>query len=369
MLCTVSGSPSHTRSVVPIARALAARGHEVLVAAPPNLAALFADEPVRAEGVLGGFEAGLRKALTDAPSLDPMATLLRLSVTSIPADEAERVLPIAREFRPDLVLRDDAELGAILVAERLGVPCVTLPGGLVNVVDPEMMRSALSDHVQIDLPTLFPDGRIDYVPGEFSFTVAPAPPARAYRQPVLTRPGEQLPGWLPEGPLVLVAMGTALTMPLPGAPRTIDATARLRAMAEELSEVDCSAVVVTAGLDVAGVPLPSNVHVTPSVPQPLVLEVADLFLTHGGYNGIREALRSGVPMVVWPGVADQPSNAVRVEELGLGLRIDGPEHVRSACTRVLSEPGFVARARQAKRAVLALPDLDEAVTDLEKLGA
>ncbi|WP_156050376.1 hypothetical protein [Allokutzneria albata] len=77
-------------------------------------------------------------------------------------------------------------------------------------------------------------------------------------------------------------------------------------MAEELSDVDCSAVVVTAGLDV---------------------------------------------------------------ELGLDLRIDGAEQVRAARTRVLSEPSFAARAGRAKRAMLALPDLDEAVTDLEKLGA
>ncbi|WP_143261906.1 glycosyltransferase family 1 protein [Allokutzneria sp. NRRL B-24872] len=178
VLCTVTGSPSHTRSVVPIARALAARGHEVLVAAPPNLAALFADEPVRAEGVLGGIMAGLRAALAEDPSLDPMTTLLRLSVTSIPADEARRVLPLASDFVPDLVLRDDAELGAVLVARELGVPCVTLPGGLVNAVDPEMVCSALSEHVQIDLQTLFPDGRIDYVPTEFSFTVTSAPVAR-----------------------------------------------------------------------------------------------------------------------------------------------------------------------------------------------
>ncbi|WP_344878683.1 glycosyltransferase [Allokutzneria multivorans] len=369
MLCTVTGTPSHTRSLVPIARALAARGHEVLVAAPPNLAALLAEEPVRAEGVLGGIMTGLRAALADDPSLDPMTTLLRLSVTSIPADEAQRVLPLARDFAPDLILRDDAELGAILVARTLGVPCVTLPGGLVNAVDPELVRSALSEHVQIDLPTLFPDGRIDYVPTEFSFTVTPAPIARAYRQPVLARPGEQLPGWLPDGPLVLVSMGTALTVPLPGRLGTIDPTSRLRAMADALSEVDCSAVVVTAGLDVASVPLPPNVHVAPTVPQPLVLEVADLFLTHGGYNGVREALRAGVPMVVWPGVADQPSNAARVEELGLGLRVDGPEQVRAACARALSEPSFAARAKQAKRAMLALPSLDVAVRDLVELGA
>jgi hypothetical protein len=67
------------------------------------------------------------------------------------------------------------------------------------------------------------------------------------------------------------------------------------------------------------------VHVTDSVPQPLVLEAADLFVTHGGYDGIREALRSGVPVVVHPQNQDQPHNAARVAELGLGVAVTDPD--------------------------------------------
>lgn len=64
--------------------------------------------------------------------------------------------------------------------------------------------------------------------------------------------------------------------------------------------------------------IPPNVHVYKSVPQLKVLEMADVFVTHGGMNSVSEALFYGVPMVVIPFVSDQPVNARGVEKLGVG---------------------------------------------------
>ena len=68
--------------------------------------------------------------------------------------------------------------------------------------------------------------------------------------------------------------------------------------------------------------IPENVHVYSFVPQAQVLKQADLFVTHGGMNSISEALICGVPLMVIPFMADQPVNARRVEELGLGVQMD-----------------------------------------------
>lgn len=68
--------------------------------------------------------------------------------------------------------------------------------------------------------------------------------------------------------------------------------------------------------------IPENVHVYSFVPQVQVLKQADLFVTHGGMNSISEALICGVPLMVIPFMADQPVNARRVEELGLGVQMD-----------------------------------------------
>lgn len=46
---------------------------------------------------------------------------------------------------------------------------------------------------------------------------------------------------------------------------------------------------------------------------------ARAFLTHGGTNGVYEAIYHGVPMVGIPMFADQPDNMVHVKAKGAGL--------------------------------------------------
>ena len=68
--------------------------------------------------------------------------------------------------------------------------------------------------------------------------------------------------------------------------------------------------------------IPKNFRVYQTVPQLSVLRQADVFVTHGGMNSVSEALFYGVPMVVIPCIADQPTNARRIEELGLGKYLE-----------------------------------------------
>ena len=68
--------------------------------------------------------------------------------------------------------------------------------------------------------------------------------------------------------------------------------------------------------------IPENVYIYPSVPQTQVLKQADVFVTHGGMNSVSEAFTHGVSLVVVPFMSDQPVNARRVEELGLGVQLD-----------------------------------------------
>lgn len=66
----------------------------------------------------------------------------------------------------------------------------------------------------------------------------------------------------------------------------------------------------------------SNIHIYSSVPQLQVLEMADVFVTHGGMNSVSEALAYGVPMVIIPFVSDQPVNARCIELLGVGKAME-----------------------------------------------
>jgi MGT family glycosyltransferase len=57
------------------------------------------------------------------------------------------------------------------------------------------------------------------------------------------------------------------------------------------------------------------------VPQPAILPLVDLVITHGGNNTVTESWYFGKPTVVLPVFWDQYDNAQRVHELGLGARV------------------------------------------------
>ena len=57
------------------------------------------------------------------------------------------------------------------------------------------------------------------------------------------------------------------------------------------------------------------------LPQPAILPLVDLVITHGGNNTVTESWQAGKPMIVLPLFWDQYDNAQRVAELGLGVRL------------------------------------------------
>jgi len=81
--------------------------------------------------------------------------------------------------------------------------------------------------------------------------------------------------------------------------------------------------------------VPDNIHIYSSVPQVEVLELADVFVTHGGMNSVSEALVKGTPMVVIPFVSDQPVNAGQIEALGLGKRMQYKQITRESLKQIV----------------------------------
>jgi hypothetical protein len=65
--------------------------------------------------------------------------------------------------------------------------------------------------------------------------------------------------------------------------------------------------------------LPADAVVAPSVPQLALLRRASIFVTHGGFGGVKEAIHCGVPMLVFPMAFDQPVNATCVDRLRIGM--------------------------------------------------
>ncbi|MFD7656830.1 glycosyltransferase [Actinosynnema sp. NPDC059797] len=384
---------SHARAMLPVARALACAGHEVRVATTRPLLRLFDGEPLRArpdlrdpfphaDGFLAdptGEEDG-RVAAAKAAG--------RLFAGPHITDGYRALAAVAERFRPDLVLRGEAEFAAALLADDLGVPHVSAPSGSANALLPDHLLSLLNARrLELGLPEwddlgpLHRHGWLDFMPARYSFAPPHLPDAITCRQPDTVARAEALPDWvlaLPaDRPLVLASFGTVIPVLHAQASDPFTAGVQagtrsaLRAVIAALADSDCVGVVVTGGLIPADSPVPGNVRLVDHVPQPLLLRCTQLFITHGGYNGIREAIAAGVPMAVLPRYGDQFANADRVQDLGLGLHVAGgaAEEVAAACETLLTDAAVTARARLAQRHMLALPPVEALVPLLERIAA
>jgi len=102
-----------------------------------------------------------------------------------------------------------------------------------------------------------------------------------------------------------------------------------------------------------------NCRIYDVVPQLEVLKKADVFVTHGGMNSVNEGLSFGVPMVVIPFMSDQPTNARRIEELGLGKRLDysiiNSEILKTTVLSVMNDEAISANVSRMQKQMLEAP--------------
>jgi UDP:flavonoid glycosyltransferase YjiC (YdhE family) len=111
--------------------------------------------------------------------------------------------------------------------------------------------------------------------------------------------------------------------------------------------------------DVKQKPIPvlatsDRVHIFRSVPQLQILKHADLFLTHGGLNSIKEAVHAEVPMLAYPvhHEFDPNGNTARLVYHGLGLagqaETDSIEEIRSKIQTLLQNSQYKTKIQTMK---------------------
>jgi UDP:flavonoid glycosyltransferase YjiC (YdhE family) len=374
VLVTVQPAAGHLRSLVPVAHVLRCAGHRVAVAAPASFHAEVRSydlEPVAAGTGWSDEEAAAWGPVLRHPERAWRWEDLYWFRLDAGRRVAEDLLGLAPAWRPDLVVRDCTELGGAWAAELLGIPHVPVStaGGIARLYAmPEFAARVGAHRTALGLP---PDpglralnryGFVNLTPPCLDPAERTLPNVRSYRQANARRAGEALPGWLADlaGPLVFASLGTAFHA-VPG---------RIEAILAGLALLDCPSV-VAVGADSSRFAAAPHVHVVESIAQPLVLGCADLFVTHGGINSVREALGLGVPMVVAPVATDQPGNARRCAALGVAIALPAagstPEALAAACRTVLGDSRFRRRARAVQRSVLALPPLASLVRELEAM--
>ncbi len=92
--------------------------------------------------------------------------------------------------------------------------------------------------------------------------------------------------------------------------------------------------------------IPPNFIVRPFNPQLEILPRSALFITHAGMNSVHEGLYYDVPLLLVPQQAEQTFVALRIQELGAGLRLSGetPTAIRQAAERILNGTSFKQEA-------------------------
>ncbi|MCE1173517.1 MAG: hypothetical protein LWW77_02795 [Propionibacteriales bacterium] len=146
------------------------------------------------------------------------------------------------------------------------------------------------------------------------------------------------------GPVVYVTLGTVYNGWIGYFRRVIEAFAGSEAL-----------VVITAGRpeSVARIgEVPGNVIVRDFVPQAELLAHADLYVGHGGFGSITDAVLAEVPMIVTPLGGDQFFNAYRLAELDAGAVL-APRRVSAERLRGLATAILDGRNRPSGLAELA----------------
>jgi UDP:flavonoid glycosyltransferase YjiC (YdhE family) len=366
-LVAAFGDPGHVFPAISLSKALAGRGHEVVLETWPQW-----EDLVKGEGL--GFASADQYQVFPPPS----------SGIAGGGEAAVALMPLLEEFQPDVVVNDILTVAPSLAAEKFGCRRVTLvphlwpegrrdypffsigalpprtPVGRAfwrstsKILDRGLIRGRDDLNAQRRVIGLPPTDRFHGATSPDLDLIATFPqleyesglPERA----VITGP---MP-WeaphpdvdLPDGddPLILVAPSTSQ-----------DPDNRLvRAALDGLAGLPVR-VVATTNRVVPSRPIevPANAVLVDWLRYSQVIPLASVVICHGGHGTVARSLAEGVPLLVCPIAGDMNENAIRVTWSGTGLSIRwslvGPGSVRWAVAELLGDESFAGRAREISR--------------------
>jgi UDP:flavonoid glycosyltransferase YjiC (YdhE family) len=357
------GDAGHAFPAIALARALAARGHEVTVETWGRWR-----EAVEGEGL--GFEAAEEYRTFPPPPPGSEGPSV--------ADAAQAMLPMLHETRPDVVVADILTQAPALAAEVAGLRRATLVPHVYPVSEPGMPffafgagppRTAFGRALwRAASPILVKGlerGRQELNASRAALGLAPVERFHGGLSEelvlVATFPELEYPRRWPEhvhvvGPLEFELPAEEVTIPEGDGPLVVvapstaqDPDGRLvRVALEALAE---EPVRVLATTNRPGEPLPaapSNAVVVEWLSYSQALVDADLVVCHGGHGTVARALAAGVPVLCCPALGDMTETGARVQWAGVGLmlpwRLTGVVSVRAVVRRMLGDRSFAARA-------------------------
>ena len=402
MLANDLGLPTR---LVPIARSLADRGHEVAVFNPaPAPSKLIA-------------EAGLHNLpMPSRPMPTPVMDLAQAGAAWDVEDffaalcqdeetirrELAVYLDVIRDFAPDVVV-DSFGLLTSLAARILSVPLVTVLQGNIHPASdgflwwiqdrPASLSSAaaLVNKLAAENGVRPVERCADLMAGDLSLILGtpqtdplPASANVQYVGPIVwQRSDSSLPEWVkrlnPETPIIWVYSGNPRYAPVP---TPIDSIVVIRAAIAALKDAPVHVVLTTGFQDLPAEfgTLPPNFFHAPYLPGHSMAARCDLMVHHGGHGSVMTGLQAGTPAVIVPTITERESNARRLVALGAGeivMPVTGPDgektidsdELGAAVLRVLREPAYRQAAQRMSESMRQYGGAKDAADIVEKFAA
>jgi glycosyltransferase (activator-dependent family) len=399
---------------VPLAWALRAAGHEVVVASAPSFAGTITQAGLTAVPVgrdasiwrVDGLEPEkLEQSRDGLPTpwnvvVDPAAvTWLDQLYGHFNAVEhghkpenfpiVAGVVEFGRHWQPDLVIWEPLSYVGAIAAEACGAvharmlwsidvlgvtrdhylrlrdaqppderadPLAEWLGGYGRKYGFEFTEHLATGHFTIDQmpPSVrLAADRLDYVPIQYIPYGGPA----------------VVPRWLqvaPERPRIGLTLGTTATERFGGYSFSVSSAL------DALSDLDVEVVATIADAERGKLgPVPGNARIIPFAPLAALAASCSVMINHCGPGTFLTTARGGVPQLHLPLDFDEPELARRSAVQGGALTLHGQpvtgDTIRDAVLRLLGEPGFGERATALRDEVRAMPAPAALVPELEEL--
>jgi UDP:flavonoid glycosyltransferase YjiC (YdhE family) len=362
------GDAGHVFPAIALGKALAARGHEVVIET-------WEERRAAVEGEGLGFAAAEEYRMFPPPDPD--------SAEGLHAAEAARALePLLDDLRPHAVVSDILTLAPTLAAERAGVPLATLIPHIYPVVEPglpffaiglrpprtglgrRIWRAGHDRALRVGLEQGRRDlnvqrARLDLPPiDRFHGGISPDL-ALVATYPQLEYPRPWPPGVEITGPMTFEVPHPAIELPPGDDPLVLVAPSTAHDSDNHLVRTALAAladepvrVVATTNRVAPQHPIevPANATLVEWLSYSQVMPAASLVVSHGGHGTVARALGAGTPVLVCPIIGDMSETAMRVDWAGAGLslpwRLCRPAPLRWAARRLLHEPSFAAKAEE-----------------------
>lgn len=383
VLFTSTPGASHIQLLIPLAKAVQERGHELRFATPQASHHIVASAGI--EPVVAGISIAEWRALGKFPDLaravDPLERTIMLHTSFargvMPARVLADLLPQLDEWRPDVIVRDSLEFGGYLAGEMLGIP--TSVGAFIWFYPPDLrepLDAALNrlrtEHGLSPVPsphTPYPWLALPAMPRSWVAEDEWFPPTTHFLRPVPYNQwqNDPLPSWfddLPDLPIVHASLGTT---EIAGGNMHF-----FTALVDALRDEPVNLLLAGGRFEILRNygPLPANVRVEAYFPHNLLLPRCAVFITHAGHGSAMAALSLGLPMVAVPQGGDQFRNARHLADLGAAIALNpddvAPDSLRAAVREVLTNRSFRLAAARMRDEIAALPGPEHGVELLEQ---